>query len=475
MAAVVSFSGIPLETSAIILSVTMGMMSVLMTGLIAHDLATRDVHNPHRYEPTVLFASSILGLHPVFISYSGRILTETTFCACTLCSMVLVIRLLKTSRVLYALPAGILTGLAALTREAGAAYIPLIIILPLLCRTRFRHRAAAACLAFLSAMAIYLPATFSGARDSIMIYNLIGHQSHMTVLDHERSIHSLDPTASGFEIDRLSETSVIRFVTENPGYMLERVGNNVRNCLTIIYRMAGSYLLFFSCLGCIAGLTPGRFTRPHAVLYLYTLATVCVYLPFHMEFRYLVPAIPFMSLFGAFGIDALQRLAVRARIAAWIPVSGAAILVAIGLAGTYYTQTKRELSPAANLIEERELGTRLKTIIPAQSVIMARKPDTAYYAGAEFKMLPFAGWPGTHHYACLQKVNYLVLSDRFRHLRPFLADLYDPARAPDDLELILSFTGSNAVRLLVYKLHCPDSESSATPDSAGTDRLRFGR
>jgi hypothetical protein len=85
-------------------------------------------------------------------------------------------------------------------------------------------------------------------------------------------------------------------------------------------------------------------------------------------------------------------------------------------------------------------------------VVLARKRQVPFYAGARWEWLPLADVEGLLAFADERSARYVVIDERLvPTLRPELAHLLDPAAAPEGLELVTGMT-VGGMRILLYRV-----------------------
>jgi hypothetical protein len=177
------------------------------------------------------------------------------------------------------------------------------------------------------------------------------------------------------------------------------------------------------------------------------LVPLAAFLPFHVESRFLVPALPLLLLWTARGALALgpwlaatlARLANPAaarRHGAWasatLPVATAA-LVLVALTPLAIGSGLRN----STIFGHREAGRWLHAHAPGEARVMARELGIALYAGRQRVPSPNAEWPEVLAYARAHGAHYLVVDDwELRHLRPQLGFLLE--REVPELERVFS-------------------------------------
>lgn len=153
--------------------------------------------------------------------------------------------------------------------------------------------------------------------------------------------------------------------------------------------------------------------------------------------RYFLIPLPIFMIFTARGWIWLAEKLPKFR---FPKISQPVSLAAIGLAATLILFTLADLSGPflyPRPLEYRSAGLALRGQIPPNAPILARKRQLPFYAGGVWIWLPFADLDGVLAYAASHKIDYLVLDQSTTpSLRPQLAYLLDPAKAPANLQPI---------------------------------------
>ena len=142
---------------------------------------------------------------------------------------------------------------------------------------------------------------------------------------------------------------------------------------------------------------------------------------------------------------------------AWVAAAGLA--AALGLALLHaLSKTPSPLLALARAAPSphplREAGAWLKNQPGAggRTVVMAREPQAAFYAGARFVRLPFAGAGLAALYARNQGVAYAVIWEpSLRRLRPQLVGLLDERRPPPGWEPVWVLEWGPGNKVIIYR------------------------
>ncbi len=101
-------------------------------------------------------------------------------------------------------------------------------------------------------------------------------------------------------------------------------------------------------------------------------------------------------------------------------------------------------------VEQKVAGEWLKDHYPAARV-MERKPWVSFYSGGTFVNFPYASYSDLVEYACMQKVDVMVVDERYTAVvRPQVAFLLE--QGEKELEKI--YESSSGKKLVLYRVQC---------------------
>jgi hypothetical protein len=109
--------------------------------------------------------------------------------------------------------------------------------------------------------------------------------------------------------------------------------------------------------------------------------------------------------------------------------------------------------------DDKQIGIRLRTIIPEKAVIMTRSGRIAFYVDRPWVRPPQEGFDQIMAYARKNKVQYLIANMLLLATRPQMEPLFkpllepkDPFQPPPGLELIYAGAEPGGLPYLVYRL-----------------------
>jgi 4-amino-4-deoxy-L-arabinose transferase-like glycosyltransferase len=377
--------------------------------------------------------------------------------------------------------AGVLFGLAYLTRPEAIAYLGLFCIFALgwLAQDRglaaLRTWSAVGLLAFafilLAAPYVWYLHAHTGQwmiSGKLNITWKLGN--HGGLKSYDEITNGLD--SSGTEIMWLSPErlrgSTLQTATADPGSLLRRVIGGARSFTNQVFERTHFWW----------GLTPlvvvGLFTRPwnrsrlrhEAFLMTVIVGLLVVFLPFGVIIRYLVPAFPVLIMWTAHGalnlggwlvdtVNLNRRSAVTEGpskiILDWLPAAIVAgfFIFTIPIAAHGWIN--------ATFFGDKEAGLWLKAHTPADAKVMAQELGIALYADRRFVPSPNADWARFLTYARAKEANYLVVRDlKLAQYRPELAFVVE--NGTPELELLFTFEEPHmdgSIKTLVYHISPP--------------------
>lgn len=228
------------------------------------------------------------------------------------------------------------------------------------------------------------------------------------------------------------EGSLTGLILEEPGLFLLIVKKNVEEFIPALKSALPVYMWPFVLAGFF--LLPWRGEGFRYKLFLGgTLSPVLLYLIFYIVSRYLYPYLPLLLILFTYTLLRLDRV-VSGRLG--IPPAWVSIAVAI-VFGSYfiYTEIPRPLPPYhyeqdGGRFDDKQVGLRLKQILPKGSVLMTRSGRVAFYAGMPMVIPPQAETAQIMEYARKNRVTHLVANMQLMNMRPQLEYLFIPLTNP---------------------------------------------
>lgn len=198
-------------------------------------------------------------------------------------------------------------------------------------------------------------------------------------------------------------------------------------------------LLALSAIGGVAAWRAGGARRRGAVQVAAAGMPVAAFVLYGILPRFLVPVVPALLLLAGAGLEACARwLDARfpeARVRTPGTLAAAALIAALALFGI--AKTAKARLTASEPIEYRVVGEWARAHLPADAVLMCRKPEIAFYARRPMVALVAADPAALVDFARKRHVTHLVL-DRYAvwGIRPALRRLFEPGHVEAGLELV---------------------------------------
>ncbi len=213
-------------------------------------------------------------------------------------------------------------------------------------------------------------------------------------------------------------------------------------------------LVALSAIGWVAAWRAGGARRRGAVQVAAAGLPVAAFVLYGILPRFLVPVVPALLLLAGAGVEPCARW-----LDAWLPDArvrrpgtlAAAALVA-ALASFGIAKTAKARLTASEPIEYRAVGEWARAHLPADALLMCRKPEIAFYARRPMVALVAADPAALVDFARKRHVTHLIL-DRYAvwGIRPALRPLFEAGHVEPGLELVerLEVAGRPVVVLAV--------------------------
>lgn len=252
-----------------------------------------------------------------------------------------------------------------------------------------------------------------------------------------KEFKGLAPTDQRFQLNDKGEFvrqegSMTGLVLEEPRLFMLIVKKNVEEFIPALQSALPTYMWPFVLAGFF--LFPWRGEGLRYKLFLAgTLSPVLLYLVFYIVSRYLYPYLPLLLLLFTYTLLRLDR-AVSGRLG--IPPAWVSVAVALVLGGNFiYTEIPRPLPPYnyeqdGGRFDDKQVGLRLKQILPKGSVLMTRSGRVAFYADMSMVIPPQAEPAKIMEYARKNRVTHLVANMQLMNMRPQLEYLFTPLTQP---------------------------------------------
>ena len=375
-------------------------------------------------------------------------------------------------------PAGLLLGLAYLTRNEGLLYFLTLFALGIVLAARDRRLLRPRTLAGLAGFAVLFGLTalpyilylrsHSGEWSMSGKTKLILLVGTMSLEERERLAVRLTPDGTWLDdhsslIEGRSSWDIVQEKLEGATWT-DIAAVPLLQILTLVrtlfsWRVFPFFLLPLVALGLLRG-PPSPERRRGELILAASLAPMLVYLTFHIWPRYLLTASPVFAIWTGRGLsEALGYLTERgtldgmARQRTWRILRRALVPAVIGvLLALTIAKPVRSRILLNYPIEYRRVGEFLGTLIEPGELVMARKPEVAFYAGAQMVPLPNEPYEKVIHFARHHGVRYLVVDEFTVPTRPHMRFLLESPTAPPPELVHLHTDLTRGRRTVVYEI-----------------------
>lgn len=193
-------------------------------------------------------------------------------------------------------------------------------------------------------------------------------------------------------------------------------------------------------------------------------APLSLYVLFFIQPRGFYAYVPLLLVLAGGGFARIDGWLQKLRIG-WMRGGAVAVPVVVVLC-TYYLYTDLpkakppyDISQDGGRFDDKQVGIRLRTIIPEGVSIMTRSGRIAFYAQRQMVLPPQSSYQEIILYARQNKVPYIIATLQMLGARPQLSSLYGPILAPGapftppaGLELVYSGQEPGGLPYLVYRI-----------------------
>ncbi len=451
--------GIGLEASGILVSLLASAGTVFLCFFLGKRLGGKRAG---------LIAAALAALHPRLISIAQSFLTEPLFLFLSGAALVLFFRIFdgqgqetKKSQLLLFVALGVLLSLSFLTRPEAVFYLLLILVatgLKFLLRPALKKTSSPKKIAAHSLLLLLLLAAF--VLPSLpYILRLAKIQGRLTLgekaeanfyLAYRDTYQKLgipvepsgyDSITAPAEPRRPGNYHLLQFLQKNPGTILKK---SVRNLPTALFDKIPSLMSWPLTLLCLFGLVCRKRIRRSVydlILGVWILVPVVVYSPLFLYRRFFTPVLIPMIVWSALGLEELRRRLPRKifQVAASL---GAVLLLLLA---------NFSISSQSWPILYKKAGLWLKSHADKPVVLSTRKPETSFYAEAEFRPLNAQKIEDLFDFLKNGNITHLIIDDYIMpSSHPQLAALLDARLSPPWL-VPLFFETQDGHALILYK------------------------
>jgi len=270
----------------------------------------------------------------------------------------------------------------------------------------------------------------------------------------------------------VKEKTVLGMILENPKVLVGGSFLQFKNFFAtlICWKVFPAFLLGFVLLGLFRD--PWDRARLETEVFLVVACVpFLVFLTFRIWPRYLLPMTPVLLLWAARGVTALEdwtwksstmiepKKAPMRRWVLFLP----GILFSIPLLTILVAKPIKARRLVQYPVEYRAAGSWMDENLPADAMILARKPELSYYARRLMHPLPNEELPAVLRYARRHGIEYLVVDEFFILTRPQVAFLLEQDRFPEDLRFLHEAKAPNGRKVRIFQIKGEDAAGPVPP------------
>lgn len=235
-------------------------------------------------------------------------------------------------------------------------------------------------------------------------------------------------TTGGF--DEGKNESLARLFKEEPELMKQNIMNNIK-LLPVTLMDAMTWYLLLAVMAAVA-------CAPWTARYLVArgmLIGICsplvIYLLFFIQPRGFYPYVAFLCIWAGGGISFVDRIVPQVLKRFHISL----VITAILLAGFVYVDFPRQKPPYdynqdGARRDDKHIGLRLKAVLPQKAVLMTRSGRIGFYSERPYVIPPQESFEAILAYAARNGVTHLVVTPQLIGMRPQLEFLFTPVANP---------------------------------------------
>jgi 4-amino-4-deoxy-L-arabinose transferase-like glycosyltransferase len=259
----------------------------------------------------------------------------------------------------------------------------------------------------------------------------------------------------------VKDKTVLGMILENPKVLVGGSFLQFRNFFATLmsWKVFPAFLFGFVLLGLFRDPWDRTRLRNEAFV-LAACLPFLVFLTFRIWPRYLLPMTPLLLLWAARGVTSLEdwtrqslenirrKNAPTARWPLWVP----GILFSLPLLVILVAKPVKSRMLVQYPVEYRAAGEWMAQNLPPAAMILARKPEIAYYAKRLMHPIPNEELPAIVQYARRKDIDYLVVDEYFIATRPQLRFLLEEESFPPDLLFLHEEKAENGRKLRVFQI-----------------------
>ncbi len=396
-------------------------------------------------QKVAIFSALFYSFHPYLVTYSGMLLTETTYWGLFVLSVYFFWTGMKNQKVWRAMLSGIFLGLAYLTRPEGIGYVLVYLIWAVVygcLKGEWFKRSIFVGVLILSVFIFILPYVISIHQETgqwLISKKAVAIQSKL-LSQESRQPDSSKMVQRG---EPAGKSSAILVIAKNV----------IRFFPSVIYRYLRAYhfslalFLFFGLIRVRQKVIPYELFVGSLVLF--HLLSLSVWLP--STTRFSVPVIPLSLLWAGAGVLEMKRYLEKMR------GTNADKVIFLLIFCVILIQLPQSLKPERNFrAGQKGVGVWLKQNTPQDAIIMSNSPQEAFYAEREWMMLPAGipvlGNPGKSYeeivsYARTTGVRYILVNQNTHEMNP---GFIESIRSSELREIFRRSDGGSTIYEVVY-------------------------
>ncbi|NOZ69036.1 MAG: glycosyltransferase family 39 protein [Deferribacteres bacterium] len=421
-----------------------------------------------------LFAAFAFAALPLALKMSVVGQTDALFYCFAFLSIYLFIVSARKDNLLIYIPAGILTGMAYLTRPEGL----LLLLLPFLCSDSlnpFRNKRQLLKITIVFSLFILVISPYLlFVQKSTGKFSLSGKSSTAAFIaemsesyhelmniegnpDYDSALYSLNAEKNQVRLfDENSQVSFVGFVAKHPASFLKKYGKNIIEEQKIFIKLLAPIMLplFFA-----------FFTRDllraksRLIFILFPLMFFLINPAVLIMERHALLSVLFLIIFSSVGFaNSGSALSIildfyeigKNRLASLAVKNIKYIIITVFIMSTVPYLMFSNAVKTAFPVEAVNAGRYLKNNISAEYEklnVMSRQPWVSFYSDARFTWLPYADIADLVHFAKLYKVDYIVIDERLLGKWKFYDRLTQMDKYSDDVTLAYEDRSGRLIKL----------------------------
>lgn len=449
---------VDLELAGRMVSILLGSLLVVPLYLLGKEFFSRQ---------TTLAACLVAAAWPTLVSWSCDVMTQATYITLTITGFYLVRRMFRAPSAAAGCMAGLILGLAYLTRTEAALLFLVMPIAAASFRCRKFSGIGSTLVFYLAGFMLLLVANILLVHHVTGVWQLAAKTSN--ALNDALSAHLKIPDLN--YVPDVKPTCYLDIIRNHPAFLWS---NSISNLLKALETMLPAYLWILALIGFLSGgWSAGR--NAGRLFLLATFAPLPIIIVFYyIGPEYTQPYLPVLLFWAAEGLRQIEQL-LASRFPAldlskkvWGARISLTLAIALALSITLLIQQlPAQSDPAAYLPshdggrrDQKRIGLLLKENLPPGK-FMTRSARIAYYAEREWTNIPQASYVEILQTARRSGVRYLIVDGKLKGARPQLRELFMPLNSMPPGKRLYVSRGDGGIHFMGLKLcliyHDPSS------------------